>query len=726
MMMPQTQVTDTNQAARSVALQRAALFGAPAEESFDRLTRLAKMLLNASAAAVSVPMEDDLFLKSGAGFPESFGTTCTLPTAGRSPCHEVVRTGQPVVIEDANALPPDSPIALSQVGYRAYAGIPLINLGGVVLASFCVLETEPRAWTEAEIAILRDLAATAMTEIELRSLVSEQDRTQALLAGQKRILEMIAKGAPLKEELAAVAGLIDRQADGVQCSILLLEGETLLRGAAPNLPEAFNCSIHQIPIFPAIGPCGLAAHSRKQVISVDLDKDEHWTPEFRALAREHGLRSCWSTPIPGTDGSVLGTFAMYYSEPREPGPVEQQLIDVATHLAGIAIERARSEQSLRQRAEELVLADRRKDEFLAMLAHELRNPLAAIRIALQLQQRQGEQRPGSRMAEIVKRQVQHLARLADDLLDVSRITRGKIELRRERLDLKQLVEEVVEDYRADIDNHGLTLDLDLLDAPVYIDGDRTRLAQVIGNILHNAVKFTDPDGHISMRLTHEDSGAAIIIEDTGIGMSPEVLQQVFQPFAQIEQTLARSQGGLGLGLALVANLVKMHGGEVTADSEGAGCGSRFTIRLPLQVAPAADDRAADSEGAEDTNRLRVLIIEDNQDTALALQELFAMDGHEVRVAYTGPAGIKEATAFRPQAVVCDLGLPGMDGYAVASALRDHPATVSARLIAFSGYGQSEDRRRSRECGFDLHLTKAADPAELQRAVAAVAHEAPAA
>ena len=710
-------------ASRTAALQQVAFLDSPAEEGFDRLTRLARTALNVPVAAISVPLEKCLLLKSISGFREALASSRILPAPEKVFCDEVIRTGREVIIADARETPSLLPDALQEHGFLSYAGIPLVSPDGVVLASFCVLDKKTRVWTEEEIAVLRDLTAAAATEIELRYSVARSQKTQRMLAGQKRVLEMITKGAPLRDTLTVVAELIDQQAEGIYSSILLLEGETLMRGAAPGLPESFNCNVHQLPIYPAIGPCGLAAHQCVQVISPDLAADDRWSDTFRQLATAHGLRSSWSTPIPGSDGKVLGTFAMYYTEPRDPGPFEQELVGVATHLAGIAIERARSEEALRQRAEELALADRRKDEFLAVLAHELRNPLAAARTALQVQQLQAGRNP-TRMEEILERQVQHLARLADDLLDVSRIVSGKIELRAEHLDLKQLVEGVAEDYRPEMENHGLSLELDLGDQALPMLGDRTRLVQVIGNILHNSVKFTNAGGRVAIhiRAQQEERQACIIIEDTGIGMSLELLEQVFQPFTQHQQALDRSKGGLGLGLSLVANLVKMHGGEVMAESPGIGRGSRFTITLPLLAPPKAAVPSGSSWEASGSGGLKVLVIEDNRDTALSLQELLSVLGYEVRVSFDGRSGVQEALAFRPQAVICDIGLPEMDGYAVANALRRNPATSHAHLIAYTGYGQPEDRQRSREHCFDLHLTKASAPTELLNALAAFAHE----
>ncbi|HEX5269723.1 MAG TPA: response regulator [Gemmataceae bacterium] len=379
----------------------------------------------------------------------------------------------------------------------------------------------------------------------------------------------------------------------------------------------------------------------------------------------------------------------------------------------------RREQVARAEAERLLAevreADRKKDEFLATLAHELRNPLSPIMNAVHLLRQPRLDAPtAERVWRMLERQVRHMVRLVDDLLDVSRIARGKIELRRERIDLAALVREAAEDRRAVVEGNGLTLDAAVPRGPLWASGDRTRLAQVVGNLLQNSAKFTDPGGRVAVRLSEDrEAGRAVIeVEDTGVGIAPDLLPRVFEMFTQAESTLERGRGGLGIGLSLVKGLAELHGGRVAAASDGPGRGAAFTVWLPLEPAPAA---APAAPGAPATApRGRVLVIEDSRDGAESLRMLLELCGHEVRVAYTGSAGVEAAKEFRPTVVLCDLGLPGgMDGYDVARALRQDPATAPARLIAVSGYGQPEDQAKSREAGFDLHLTKPVDPAALQ-------------
>jgi signal transduction histidine kinase len=368
-----------------------------------------------------------------------------------------------------------------------------------------------------------------------------------------------------------------------------------------------------------------------------------------------------------------------------------------------------------EKAEKCALeeADRRKDEFLAMLAHELRNPLAPLVAGIHVL-RQTD--PGSRVREEtlerMERQLRHLNRLVDDLLDVSRLVRGKVQLRRERLDLARLVRTTVRDGQTQPAG-SLELAVRTPDTPVWVQGDAVRLVQVISNLLDNAAKFSDRKGRVEVRLVVSADGkqAVLTIRDEGIGIEADQLPRLFESFAQADRSLDRTRGGLGLGLAVVKGLVELHGGEVEAASAGAGQGAEFTVRLPVEEEPPLL-RELPVSPRRPTNRLRILVIEDNQDAAQSLQLLLDLLGHETRVAYTGPDGVDMARRWQPDVVLCDIGLPGLDGYGVAKALRLHPKTAQVRLLAITGYGSEEDRSRSRQAGFDLHLTKPVDPADL--------------
>jgi signal transduction histidine kinase/DNA-binding response OmpR family regulator len=387
-------------------------------------------------------------------------------------------------------------------------------------------------------------------------------------------------------------------------------------------------------------------------------------------------------------------------------------VALAQDLAGraaIALDNARLYQNIQEQ-------DRRKNEFLAMLAHELRNPLAPIRNAVHILKMLGATDATlMRARDMIDRQVGHMARLIDDLLDMSRLSRGKVLLRRQPVDLARLVEDAAGDYRPVLEAAGLALRLELPDVPVCVDGDPTRLAQVLGNVLHNAHKFTDAGGAVTVRLAAENGEACITVRDSGIGMEPEMLGRIFETFSQADSSLDRSRGGLGLGLALVKGLIQLHGGSVRAQSDGLGRGTSIAIRLPLHDAAALAPPEPAPARADAPGGCRVLIIEDHADAAESLRMLFSFSGHDVHVVHTGPDGVSAARRLAPDVVLCDIGLPGMDGYAVARALRQD--RLASRLIALSGYGREDDLRRSREAGFDLHLTKPVDFPELQRVLA---------
>ncbi len=377
----------------------------------------------------------------------------------------------------------------------------------------------------------------------------------------------------------------------------------------------------------------------------------------------------------------------------------------------------------RKRAEEsLAEAARRKDEFLAMLGHELRNPLAPIRNGLQILKRVGHDPEAiARARDMMDRQVQQMARLVDDLLDVSRITRGVVELRRTAVDVGDVVARAVETARPLIDAKGHRLSVTRPDGPVLVEGDPVRLAQVVGNLLNDAAKYTPDGGDIAVSLAAEGAEVVVRVRDNGSGIPADVLPHVFDLFTQAERTIDRSQGGLGIGLTVVRSLVEMHGGSAEAHSEGPGRGSEFVIRLPSHrpsslVPGPSRETGGEGPGTGDKGQIRVLVVDDNVDAAESLATLLQLSGHEVRAVYDGPGALAAARAFRPGAVVLDVGLPGMDGYEVARRLRREPGGAEMLLIALTGYGQDDDRRRSEQAGFDHHLVKPADPLALEAAL----------
>jgi len=382
-------------------------------------------------------------------------------------------------------------------------------------------------------------------------------------------------------------------------------------------------------------------------------------------------------------------------------------VDGAVCIIADVTDRRHMEDELRRRAGELVEAHRRKDEFLAMLAHELRNPLAPIRnAALLLAAGNLDGNLARETGGILERQVGHLSRLVDDLLDVSRIVRGKVELRREPVEIATVVKRAVEASRPLIVSQEHELSVSEPQEPVWVDGDPVRLAQVVSNLLNNAAKYMPPGGDIRLTVEHATGGVVIHVADEGIGISAELLPHVFDLFLQGDAGIERSQGGLGVGLTLVKNLVEMHDGSVSARSDGPGLGSEFSVRLP--ALPSQSRRAATPFVPSAVRRMRVLIVEDNVGAATLMGKLVERFwGHEVRVAYDGPTALAAVDEFRPEAVFCDIGLPGMSGYEVAKQMRRRPAARGALLVALTGYGAPEDRRQSAAAGFDEHLVKPA-------------------
>jgi CheY-like chemotaxis protein/two-component sensor histidine kinase len=367
-------------------------------------------------------------------------------------------------------------------------------------------------------------------------------------------------------------------------------------------------------------------------------------------------------------------------------------------------ELARSEQMLRE-------ADRRKDEFLAMLAHELRNPLSPMKSSIDLLRLRGEDRPTVQFVrDVLDRQVRHMARLVDDLLDVTRITRGTVALRPERTDLARFVRDALEDHRPALEAAGLGLSVRVPELPVWVNGDPARIAQVLSNLLSNAAKFTARGGRIEAEVSMDASRslASVAVADSGLGIDEQVLPRIFDIFAQADRSLERKDGGLGLGLAIARGLVQLHGGTIEARSAGIGKGTTIRFSLPLQAEPVAV-AVREVRPRRGGRGARVLIVEDNRDAADTLRMILELQHYEVSVACSGPDGVRAAIDWGPDAVLCDIGLPGMDGYAVARALRHNPRTRSARLIAITGYGKDADRQRAKDSGFDDHIVKPADP-----------------
>lgn len=396
-----------------------------------------------------------------------------------------------------------------------------------------------------------------------------------------------------------------------------------------------------------------------------------------------------------------------------PIMLDHQLEGVVLVFHDVSAKRSLQKQ-LFERAERLEEANRRKSEFLVMLAHELRNPLTPISNAVQILQREPDNIELTRETHhIIARQVRHMTRLVDDMLDVSRITRGKIHIERESMDLASLLRVVCQDIQPQFDEAGIELAVSIPASGIWLDADPTRITQVLDNLLGNARKFTPRRGRVQVTLSTAKGQAMLSIADTGIGIDPVLIPELFEPFTQAAQSLDRSSGGLGLGLSVAKGIVELHGGEITVQSAGKQRGATFTVKLPLAIprqVPA--EKPCGIRG----KRYRFLVIEDNVDAATTMRMLLELLGHEVHIAHTGPAGLEQAFKVMPEVIICDIGLPDMDGFAVAEKLRADSRTASVLLIALTGYSQSSFAERTRQAGFDRHLVKPVTIEIIQEAI----------
>jgi PAS domain S-box-containing protein len=534
-------------------------------------------------------------------------------------------------------------------------------------------------WLREAARVLRDAEGKADRLFILLIDETARKRAEAVVEAQRQILELVARGEPLE----AIFGALVR--------------------VAHNLLPGASCLIR------------LAEHENPPQVPASSDRTE---ADARLPAERREGAAAWSMPILNSAGDPRGRLEVRVQDSRAPRPEESQLLEVMTHLAAIAIERAEAQRALQQRAEALAEMDRRKNEFMAMLGHELRNPLAPMLTAVTLlPTAEGPRR--ARMCEVLARQVKHMTRLVDDLLDVSRITRGKVQLCPEPVSLEEVLQRALEGVRPLTQQHRHRVSLELGRASHLLQADPTRLEQVFVNLLNNSAKFTPPGGDITVSVSEEGERAVVSIRDTGIGIPAELLPHVFEPFRQGEQSLSRQFGGLGIGLTLVRELVALHGGSVEARSEGQGRGSEFRVSLPMssrQEHPRDTKPAGAPVSAQAARARNVLVVDDNLDAAETLKEFLQVRGHTVHLAHEGAGAIEQALLRTPELIVLDLGLPGLDGFQVAQRLRNEPGLAGVTLVALTGYGQEQDRTRARDAGIQHFLLKPVELSELLRIV----------
>jgi len=544
--------------------------------------------------------------------------------------------------------------------------------------------------------------------------ITERRRAQDALERSRHGLSQLAAASlsvmaktDLADMLQAVAEAALALVGGrmATCGHGLVSGQLVIGGSA-RVPGAPVCPPGEMFVLNRGGVHMDLGESSATIRLTDRQLREH--PRWWGLPEAHvPTRGLLGARMVGRNGQPCGMILVTDKEQGDFTDEDESLLAQLATVASLALQHVEARISLEE-------GDRRKNDFLAMLSHELRNPLAPIRSSLYVLNHTA---PGSgqalRAQSIIDRQVAHLTRLVDELLDVTRISRGKIQLQTELLDLADVARRVVEDYRPAFVSGELELQVAIPEEAVWVDGDRTRLSQVIGNLLQNAQKFTSAGGAVSLSVEANSylRQAVVRVRDTGAGIAREMLPRIFEPFTQADTTLDRSKGGLGLGLALVKGLVEMHGGTVSVSSPGLGRGAEFTVRLPIQAAPAAGVEKPAAETGQRGQGRRVLVIEDSLDGAESLRVLFELGGHTVEVAHSGVEGLEKARAFHPDVVLCDIGLPGMDGYAVARVMRREPGLQSVVLVALTGYAAAEDVAKSTAAGFDHHLAK---PPSIQR------------
>jgi PAS domain S-box-containing protein len=549
-----------------------------------------------------------------------------------------------------------------------------------------------------------------VTERELQA--RRVQRLTQLYAVLSQANEMIVRTRGEAQIFQEVCRIVTEQMALPLAWIGLVEGRSVKPAAASGPSAAYLGGIRvEVEGELGQGPTGTCIREDRAMVNDDFESNSLLSP-WREAALRHGIRASAAFPL-HRQGKAVGALTLY-SQQRAAFDSEQVMLllalvaDVSYALDAIEAERQRgeAEHALQESERELRDADARKNEFLAMLSHELRNPLAPIKNSLYvLQHVRGDGGQMQRAQAVIERQIAHLTSLVDDLLDITRVTRGKIRLEKEAVNLDELVGRTVEDHRDLFARAGVRLALRPSGARLMVHADRTRLIQVVGNLLQNAVKFTPKGGTATVWVESRGNGqAAVRICDTGAGIGADILPHLFEPFTQADRTLDRSKGGLGLGLALVKGLVEMHDGSVAAQSEGPGQGAEFEVVLPT-IAPSEIAELRPPIEQAPVQPRRVLIIEDNRDAADSLREVLDLLNHSAMVAYSGDEGLEKIRAHRPDVILCDIGLPGMDGHEVARAIRADATLSATTLIALTGYAAPEDLAKSQEAGFDYHLAK---------------------
>jgi signal transduction histidine kinase/BarA-like signal transduction histidine kinase len=629
----------------------------------------------------------------------------------------LLRTGSPLAVRDAMADPrlPARGERYAAAGARAILVVPKIRRGQLV-AALVGYATQARDWNEEAQRLAADIAERSWEALDrvraeqaLRDAVARQTTLLDMNEFRLEVSDLLRRLNDPAQIFTQTGAMLGRFLQASRVLYGDYDADKQLVTFHSNYTDGIVAELNGT--FPAalFGTANLASLGQATWVSSDLQRDPRTSgpdvwPNYAALQ----IRSAVVVPL-NRNGALTSCLFINDNLPRLWSADIVRLIEDVAERAWSAVERVRAEEALR-------LADRRKDEFLAMLAHELRNPLAPISAAAQLLTLgPPDNARVERTSAIIARQVAHMTGLIDDLLDVSRVTRGLVVLAREQVDLRRVIGDAVEQVRPLIEARRHQLALHLSTEPAIVEGDPKRLVQVIANLLNNAAKYTHEDGRLSIWMGITPEQVLVSVSDNGIGISAELLPTVFELFSQAERTPDRSQGGLGLGLALVKSLVELHGGMVTAASEGRNHGSEFTIRLPrlhTAATPAGGTNASGTPAPGTAKGLSLMLVDDNVDAAMTLGLLLESGGHHVTVMHNPCDALEQAAEAHYDAFLLDIGLPGMNGYELARRLRKLPGCCDATLVAITGYGQQSDQASAAYAGFDSYFVKPVDPAGL--------------
>jgi PAS domain S-box-containing protein len=657
---------------------------APLASILDELMRVIEQQAEGMLCSVLLLTEDRRHVRHGAApsLPERYNATIEGgeigPCAGS--CGTAAFLRKQVIVTDIEHDPlwTDWKDVALGAGLRACWSTPIFSSSGEVLGTFAMYYHEPAGPSRIHFNLIGLATHLAQVAIERDLAVREHERLLSDVTAQKAHLQAVIDQMPIGVTIADRTGTLVAFNRSVEEHF--------------GHPAVFSQSLGDYVSWNILRRDGRPADPEQLPMARALNHGETVTGEEYVVVRGDGTRVTMSfggAPLRASDGSVSGAVGVSWDVTQQK-KVEQALLE----------------------------ADQRKNEFLGVLSHELRNPLASIAGSIYVLERVPGDGAQARSARgVIQRQTAHLGRIVDDLLDVTRISRGKIELDCKQIDLREVVLQACEDHRSMFEEGEVELRQELPASPKWIRADRTRISQVLGNLLQNAAKFTPAHGTVTVAVADRDGRAEMSVRDTGIGMRPAVLEHLFEPFAQGEQGLARAQGGLGLGLALSKGLTELHGGSLRAQSDGPGRGSEFRLLLPLAPSPTPPIHAAAPTAGERAGGRLVLLIEDNLDACASLALALELSGHQVRTAHDGRTGIAAAHELKPDLVLCDLGLPDIDGFEVGRRLREDETLRSTRLVALSGYARPEDKARAREAGFDAHMAKPAEPDVLAQMLA---------